>query len=67
MEMTAEDWKVAVEKNRPRPFDLNNPAELKRLFNETWGYLRTCHHKHGTDWDGRQFAMDALKQLAANQ
>jgi hypothetical protein len=48
---------------KPRAYDLADPAELKRLFRECRGYLHTCHHKHGTDWDGRKFAMDALDQL----
>lgn len=50
--------------NAPRPYDLSDPAEMKRLFGECHGYLRTCHHKHGTDWEGRQFAIDALAILS---
>jgi hypothetical protein len=48
----------------PRPYDLSNPDEIKRLLLECHGYLKTCHHKHGTDWEGRQFAIDALHQYA---
>lgn len=47
----------------PRPYDLDDPAELQRLYREVRGYLHTCHHKHGTDWEGRKHAMDALDQL----
>lgn len=61
--MTADQLRDAVEKDRPRPFDLDNPAELRRLYREVWGYLITCHSKHGTDWRGRQFAIDALDVL----
>lgn len=54
----------AVRENRPRAYDLNDPNELVRLYRECHGYLRTCHHKHGTDWEGRKFAIDALNALA---
>lgn len=64
MEMTAEQLAEAVRNNRPRPYDLTNADELVRLYRECRGYLHTCHHKHGTDWEGRQFAMDALDALA---
>lgn len=57
------DRERAVEKNSPREYILTDPAELQRLFREVHGYLRTCHSKHGTDWDGRKFAMDALDRL----
>ncbi len=50
--------------NPPRAYDLNDPAELVRLYRECHSYLRTCHQKHGTDWEGRKFAIAALDQLA---
>lgn len=59
--------KDIIEKDRPRPYDLSNPDELRRLHRECWGYLHTCHHKHGTDWEGRKFAIDALKVLSAGE
>lgn len=63
--MTTEtQLKRLIDENPPRAYDLNKPADLKRLFHEAWGYLHTCHHKHGTDWAGRQLAMDALKRLS---
>ncbi len=62
--MTSEQVREAIEKDNPRPYNLDDPGELKRLFREARGYLRTCHHKHGTDWEGRKFAMDALDALA---
>jgi hypothetical protein len=50
---------------RPRPYDLDNPVEVKRLLRECLGYLRTCkRHHHGTDFEGREFAMEALNALA---
>lgn len=48
---------------KPVAFDVNDTAEVYRLLSECQGYLRTCHHKHGTDWEGRKFAMDALDEL----
>lgn len=44
----------------PRKFILARKSEWVRLFRECHGYLRTCHNKHGTDWAGRNHAMDAL-------
>ena len=60
---TAEQRAAAIKDNRPRPYDLNDSDELLRLYRECKGYLQTCHGKHGTDWAGRQFAIDALKEL----
>lgn len=44
----------------PRPYILRRASEWVRLFREVHGYLRTCHSKHGTDWAGRNHAMNAL-------
>lgn len=52
-----------VAEGRPRAFDLTDRSEVQRLFREVRGYLHTCHGKHGTDWEGRKFAMDALDSL----
>lgn len=60
---SADSLRDLIEKDRPRAYDIDNPAEIKRLQREVWGYLVTCHHKHGTDWAGRQFAIDALAKL----
>lgn len=59
--------KASIDAIRPRPYNLDDPAELRRLHRECSGYLRTCHSKHGTDWEGRKFAMDALEQLCRAQ
>lgn len=49
--------------DKPRPYDLSNPAEIRRLLFECWGYLHTCRKEHhGTDLDGRLYALDALRQ-----
>jgi hypothetical protein len=48
---------------KPVPFNVDDTADVYRLLSECWGYLKTCHNKHGTDWEGRQFAMDALDEL----
>lgn len=51
---------------RPRPYNLDDPDEVKRLLRECEGYLHTCRRDHhGTDFEGRQFAMDGLRALAA--
>lgn len=52
-------------KNSPREYLLDDPAEVRRLMRECRGYLHACHNKHGTDWEGRKFAIDALDKLAA--
>ncbi len=65
MDAVSHKLKDEIERNKPRAYDLSHPAEHKHLFRECRGYLHTCHHKHGTDWEGRKFAMDALDQLSA--
>ena len=62
MEATAENLKKMIAENPPRPYDLTDPAEQQRLFREVRGYLHTCHKKHGTDWEGRKHAMNALDE-----
>ncbi len=52
--------------DRPREFLLDDPKERRRLFFECRGFLHTCHFKHGTDWEGRRFAIEALDKLAAS-
>lgn len=52
--------------NPPRAFDTDNPAEITRLYKETVGYLRTCKaNHHGTDLEGRNFAIAGFKDLLA--
>src|ERR1019366_7183474 len=49
----------------PTSYNLDDPAEVKRLLRECEGYLHTCRRDHhGTDLQGRQFAMVALRALA---
>jgi len=55
--------KKFVGQPQPKPFDLDDNSEIYRLLMECHGYLRTCHRQHGTDWEGRKFAMDALEEL----
>jgi hypothetical protein len=50
--------------SRPRPYDLSKPEEIARLFREVHGYLHVSLH-HGTDLEGRQYALDALAVLAS--
>ena len=55
---------VANVKTRPEAYDLGDPREVLRLYRECAGYLRTCgHHHHGTDFDGRRFAIEALDEM----
>lgn len=52
----------------PTAYNLDDPAEIKRLLREVEGYLHTCRRNHhGTDFEGRQFAMDALRTLASRK
>jgi hypothetical protein len=56
---------MSITDNRQRPYDLGDPKEIRRLLRECEGYLRTCkRHHHGTDFEGREFAMQALAKLA---
>ena len=47
----------------PKEYDINDPAEIKRLHRELAGYMRVCL-KCGTDAPGRLFAYRALRALA---
>ena len=47
--------------NKPRPYDLTQPAEVSRLFHETIGYMHTSLH-WATDIAGRRYALIALQQ-----
>jgi hypothetical protein len=63
--------------NEPRKYDIAKPEELKRLHEELLGYLKVslnanCPHcrkayREGTDFTGRQFAIDALKDLLSEK
>ncbi len=48
--------------NRPRPYDLSDPEELKRLLREISGYVKAGAfiYKEGTDQLGRRYAAAAL-------
>lgn len=45
---------------RPKPFDLDDTSEVYRLLAECKGYIRTGG---GTDFQGRQYAIEALDEL----
>ena len=64
-ELLMQQRREAIEKGLARSYDLTDDKEILRLYREVRGYLHTCHYKHGTDWEGRRFAMDALDQLIA--
>lgn len=49
---------------RPRSFDLDKPEEVDRLLREVAGYLHTCRREHhGTDFTGRQYAIQGVETL----
>lgn len=50
--------------NEPRPFNLSQNGELSRLLKALIGYMRVSI-TNGTDHEGRQFAYDALLELAS--
>lgn len=47
---------------QPKPYDLTDPRELRRLFIELEGYMRVSL-RHGTDTEGREFAYEALRKF----
>ena len=50
--------------SKPRPYNLDDPAEMRRLMFELRGYIHTCRRDHhGTDWEGRAHAIDALDKI----
>lgn len=52
------------ERFRPSPYDLTQAAELVRLLRECRDYLQACKRQHhGTDFEGRIFAMDAIDRI----
>jgi hypothetical protein len=54
--------------NVPRPYDLSDREEVKRLMREVRGYLHTCRiQHHGTDFEGRLHAIDAVEKLASGK
>ena len=48
--------------NPPREYQLDKPEELQRLYRELAGYMKTCRNCGG-DFEGRQFAREALDKL----
>ena len=48
----------------PRAYDLTKQYHIDRLMREVYGYLKTClREHHGTDFEGRQFALEALEDI----
>lgn len=48
----------------PRAYDLTQASELIRLLRKCRGYLQTCRRQHhGTDFEGRNFAMEAIDKI----
>lgn len=48
----------------PQPFDVSKPKDVSRLLHETIGYMRVSL-KHGTDTEGRRFALQGLEAYLA--
>jgi hypothetical protein len=78
VQKTMSDWRLdpmsiverelLAEKNAPRPYDLNDPTEVRRLLREVSGYLHACRREHhGTDFSGRMYAIDALDAIAKDE
>ena len=65
-EASGKEWRApsGYDAHRPRAYDLSNPDEVARLLREVTGYMQVSL-RQGTDFDGRRFALDALKQLQA--
>lgn len=56
------------DKLKPRPYDLRQSQEVWRLLREVRGYIHTCRAQHhGTDFDGRRFAIDALEDITSGK
>jgi hypothetical protein len=61
----------------PTKFDLTKPEEIKRLYSELLEYMKVsldancphCHktYREGTDFQGRQFAIEALQELVKRE
>ena len=49
---------------QPQPFDVSKPRDISRLLHETIGYMRVSL-KHGTDTEGRRFALQGLEAYLA--
>ncbi len=49
----------------PRPYDMKDPSELRRLFHEARGYIYACR-SHGGDTLGRKYAIEAFEHLKKN-
>ena len=49
---------------KPQPFDVSKPKDVARLLHETIGYMRVSL-KHGTDLEGRRFALHGLEAYLA--
>jgi len=54
---------------KPTKYDMSKKADVKRWFVEMDGYLRCGEESnndfihHGTDFEGRKYALDGFKQF----
>ncbi len=55
---------MIVTASRPQPYDISSPKDVARLLHETIGYMRVSL-KHGTDTEGRRFALQGLEAYLA--
>ena len=46
----------------PKPYDLLDPEEYKRLIREVLGYMKVSRND-GTDLTGRAYAIEALEKM----
>jgi hypothetical protein len=53
---------MTMKNNPPRPYDVMNLKDLKRLYRELLGYMKVSFCD-GTDRAGRLYAIKALEEL----
>jgi hypothetical protein len=60
------DRLTKIKNGWPVPYLVDEHAEFHRLLRDIRGYLCTCKKEHhGTDWEGRKYAIEALETLIA--
>lgn len=47
--------------NEPKPYDIENLSDIKRLIRELRGYMKVSL-QDGTDRTGRKYALEALEK-----
>jgi hypothetical protein len=50
----------------PKPFDIDNPEDIKRLHEELYAYMKISV-MDGTDLTGRKYVLEALEKLVERE